>query len=40
MTKRKIEIDMKLFMFAIQRTTSFEDLLSSRFQGRTLQKEV
>ena len=40
MSKRKVEIDMKLFMFAIQRTCSFEDYLNSRFDGRTLQKEV
>jgi hypothetical protein len=38
MSKRRIEIDMKLLMFAIQRTTNFEQLLSSRFVGKTIQK--
>lgn len=40
MSKRRSEIDMKLLMFAIQRTTSFEQLLSSRFIGKTIQKPV
>ena len=38
MIKRRTEIDMKLLMFAIQRTTNFEQLLTSRFIGRTIQK--
>lgn len=38
MAKRKSEIDMKLLMFAIQRTTSFEQLLTSRFIGKTITK--
>ena len=40
MSKRRGEIDMKLLMFAIQRTTSFEQLLASRFIGKTIQKPV
>ncbi|VDI70663.1 vacuolar protein sorting-associated protein 53, partial [Mytilus galloprovincialis] len=38
MTKRKVEIDVKLLMFAIQRTTNFETLLAKRFTGVTLQE--
>jgi hypothetical protein len=43
MSKRRNEmklIDMKLLMFSIQRTTSFEQLLASRFIGKTIQKPV
>lgn len=40
MTKRKLEIDMKLLMFAIQRTNAFEQLLNSRFLGKTLPKPI
>jgi hypothetical protein len=36
MAKRKSEIDMKLLIFAIQRTTQFEQLIGTRFLGRTL----
>lgn len=38
MTKRKAEIDVKLLLFAIQRTTNFETLLAKRFTGVTLQE--
>ncbi|CAC5421456.1 VPS53 [Mytilus coruscus] len=38
MTKRKVEIDVKLLLFAIQRTTNFETLLAKRFTGVTLQE--
>ena len=36
LAKRKLEIDNKLLIFAIQRTSNFEQLLSKRFLGRTL----
>lgn len=36
MAKRKLEIDNKLLIFAIQRTSSFEQLLTKRFLGRTI----
>ena len=36
MAKRKIEIDNKLLIFAIQRTVQFEQLLTKRFLGRTI----
>jgi hypothetical protein len=38
MAKRKPDIDMKLLIFAIQRTTQFEQLIASRFIGRTMPK--
>ena len=38
MGKRAVEIDVKLLLFAIQRTTSFETLISKRFPGNTLQE--
>ncbi|KAK7087757.1 vacuolar protein sorting-associated protein 53 homolog [Littorina saxatilis] len=34
--KRAMEIDVKLLLFAIQRTTNFEALISKRFTGSTL----
>ena len=37
MSKRRTEIDVKLLLFAIQRTTNFEALISKRFTGVTLQ---
>ncbi|KAH3887882.1 hypothetical protein DPMN_011904, partial [Dreissena polymorpha] len=37
MGKRRIEIDVKLLLFAIQRTTNFETLISKRFTGVTIQ---
>lgn len=37
MSKRRSEIDVKLLLFAIQRTTNFEALISKRFTGVTLQ---
>ncbi len=36
MGKRKVEIDNKLLIFSIQRTTSFEQLLTKRFLGRSV----
>lgn len=38
MSKRKLEIDNKLLMFAIQRTMEFEQLLTKRFLGRSVPK--
>uniref|UniRef100_A0A2C9JYZ0 Vacuolar protein sorting-associated protein 53 homolog n=1 Tax=Biomphalaria glabrata TaxID=6526 RepID=A0A2C9JYZ0_BIOGL len=38
MQKRRIEIDVKLLLFAIQRTSNFESLIAKRFTGVTLQK--
>lgn len=37
MEKRRHEIDVKLLLYAIQRTTSFENLLAKRFSGLTLE---
>ena len=37
MARRLSEIDVKLLLFAIQRTTNFETLCAKRFSGRTLQ---
>lgn len=37
MSKRKHEIDVKLLLYAIQKTSNFENLLSRRFTGVTLQ---
>ncbi|KAK3586403.1 hypothetical protein CHS0354_013107 [Potamilus streckersoni] len=37
MAKRTGEIDVKLLLFAIQRTTNFEALMAKRFTGVTLQ---
>lgn len=39
MTKRKHEIDVKLLLFAIQKTSNFENLLARRFTGITIQGE-
>lgn len=36
MSKRKHEIDVKLLLFAIQKTANFENLLARRFTGVTL----
>ncbi|KAG5887080.1 hypothetical protein JTB14_018250 [Gonioctena quinquepunctata] len=36
MSKRKHEMDVKLLLYAIQKTTAFETLLSRRFTGITL----
>ncbi|KAH9498665.1 Vacuolar protein sorting-associated protein 53 [Bulinus truncatus] len=38
MQKRRVEIDVKLLLFAIQRTGNFETLIAKRFTGITLQK--
>ncbi len=37
-TRRKHEIDTKLLVHAIQRTSNFESLLGRRFLGVTLQQ--
>lgn len=37
MHKRRPEIDVKLLLYAIQRTTNFENLLAKRFSGITLE---
>ena len=37
MQKRHVEIDVKLLLYAIQRTTGFESLLAKRFSGITLE---
>lgn len=37
MNKRRNEIDVKLLLYAIQRTSNFETLLSKRFIGSTLE---
>jgi len=37
MSKRKSELDVKLLLFAIQRTSNFENLLARRFTGITLE---
>lgn len=37
MQKRRLEIDVKLLLYAIQRTTNFENLLAKRFSGVTLE---
>ena len=39
MTRRVSEIDVKLLLFAIQRTINFETLCARRFSGRTLQPD-
>jgi len=36
MSKRVSEIDVKLLLFAIQRTINFETLCAKRFTGHTL----
>lgn len=38
MAKRKNEIDVKLLLYAIQKTSNFENLLSRRFTGVTLEE--
>ncbi|RZF45718.1 hypothetical protein LSTR_LSTR005013 [Laodelphax striatellus] len=40
MSKRKNEIDVKLLLFAIQRTAALENLLGQRFTGETLLEEM
>lgn len=37
MYKRRSEIDVKLLLYAIQRTSNFESLLAKRFSGITLE---
>ena len=39
MARRVQDIDVKLLLFAIQRTINFETLCSKRFSGRTLQPD-
>ncbi len=38
MFRRKLEIDTKLLLHAIQRTSNFESLLGRRFMGVNLQQ--
>lgn len=38
MQKRRTEMDVKLLLFAIQRTSNFENLLGRRFTGITLEE--
>lgn len=40
MLKRKTEIDVKLLLYAINKTSQFEDLLGKRFTGCTLAESV
>ena len=40
MKKRVLQIDVKLLLFAIQRTMAFEALLARRFSGLTLLAEA
>lgn len=40
MKKRRGEIDVKLLLFAIQKTTTFENLLSKRFSGVTFEEST
>lgn len=40
MAKRKNEIDVKLLLFAIQKTSAFENLLFKRFTGVTLRENL
>lgn len=40
MSKRKTEIDVKLLLYAINKTSQFEDLLGKRFTGCTLTESV
>lgn len=39
MSKRAKEIDVKLLLYAIQRTSNLEQLLAVRFTGNTLYEE-
>ena len=39
MGKRVMLIDVKLLLFAIQRTINFETLCAKRFSGRTLAQD-
>lgn len=36
MVKRKNEIDVKLLLFAIQKTVAFENLMAKTFNGNTI----
>lgn len=36
MARRVTEIDVKLLLFAIQRTTAFEQLIAKRYTGVTM----
>lgn len=40
MAKRKSEIDVKLLLYAIQKTAAFENLLFKRFTGITLKENL
>lgn len=39
MAKRKNEIDVKLLLYAIQKTSNFESLLTRRFTGVTIEED-
>lgn len=39
MTNRKNEVDVKLFLFGVQRTVNFESFLTKRFTGITIASE-
>jgi len=38
MSRRVLDIDVKLLLFAIQRTTAFEQLIAKRYAGVTINK--
>lgn len=40
MSRRRTEIDVKLLLFAINKTSQFEDLLGKRFSGCTLNEAI
>jgi hypothetical protein len=40
MSKRRTEIDVKLLLYAINKTSQFEDLLGKRFTGCTLNENI
>lgn len=40
MCKRKNEIDVKLLLFAIQKTVAFENLMGKTFNGSTLVQNI
>lgn len=40
MARRVTEIDVKLLLFAIQRTTAFEQLIAKRYTGVTMNQHT
>jgi hypothetical protein len=40
MSKRRTEIDVKLLLYAINKTYQFQDLLGKRFNGSTLEETL